>query len=412
MHARRPKVWIVSELYYPEDTSTGGVLTDLAEGLSDDFAVNVICGQPTYARRGTKAPIRELRNGVNIYRCRSTTLDKDSILPRMWNMLTLSVSIVITCSRYFRVGDRVLVVTNPPLLPFVVATAARLRGAPFAVLVHDVYPEVLQAVGAVKEGGQVFRTLSALYRRLYRRANCIVVLGRDMYGHFAAKYPEVRDRLLIVTNWAQTDAVQPIPKGANDLLADLELREEFVVQYAGNLGRTHGVEQLVEAASLLESHGVNFLVAGEGAKRSWLAWVVQERGLSNLILLPRVPREEPDRLNQLLAAGDVGVIALVPGMSGISVPSRMYNLLSAGMPIIAVADEDSELALVVREENVGWVVPPGDDAAFAAAICAARRDAEGLKAMSGRARAAALASYRFEKVSRGFIDVFENRLAR
>ena len=78
--------------------------------------------------------------------------------------------------------------------------------------------------------------------------------------------------------------------------------------------------------------------------------------LQNSTMLPPRPKEElPDSLN----ACDVAVIALSAGMSGVSVPSRMYNIMAAGKPIIAIADMDSELALVIAEEDAGWVVPPG-----------------------------------------------------
>jgi glycosyltransferase involved in cell wall biosynthesis len=81
------------------------------------------------------------------------------------------------------------------------------------------------------------------------------------------------------------------------------------------------------------------------------------------------------------------------GMSGISVPSRLYNILAAGRPIIAIADHDSEIAMVVREEEIGWVVPPGDPAAFVDAIADARRDPARLEAMGRRARIAAEQKY-------------------
>jgi hypothetical protein len=118
-------VWVVSELYHPEETSTGQVMTGIAEGLAARFSVKVLCGQPTYAARGTRAPRAEVRRGVDIHRCVSSTLDKNRLAPRLLNAVTLSVSIFGQALRRFARGDLVLVVTNPPLLPFLMAAACR-----------------------------------------------------------------------------------------------------------------------------------------------------------------------------------------------------------------------------------------------------------------------------------------------
>src|SRR5207253_8495264 len=130
---------------------------------------------------------------------------------------------------------------------------------------------------------------------------------------------------------------------------------------------------------------LQFMIFGAGARRGEVEHDIASRGLRNVTLLPPVAREE---LSASLNAADLAVVAMRGGMSGISVPSRLYNILAAGRPVIAIADDDSEIAMVVREEEIGWVVPPGDLAAFIGAIEDARRDRPRLDAMSRRARAA------------------------
>ncbi|MCA9071662.1 MAG: hypothetical protein KDA84_22200, partial [Planctomycetaceae bacterium] len=138
------RIWVVSELYYPEDTSTGYYLTRIAQGLAERSSdpVHVLCGRPTYAARGQKTAWRETHGGVRIQRCWGTTWNKNRLLLRIVNLLTLSVSVFLVAAWRLQRGDRVLVVTNPPLLPFVISWACRLRGARCALLIHDVYPDV------------------------------------------------------------------------------------------------------------------------------------------------------------------------------------------------------------------------------------------------------------------------------
>lgn len=350
-------IWVVSELYYPEETSTGFLLTKIAEGLAETFPVRALAAQPTYSRRGAKAPARETVNGVEIRRCFSTTFDKNKLALRLVNALTITISMFFHLMKHLRRGDQVLVVTNPPMLPFATALAARLKGVPFVLLVHDVYPEALVAMGMAKRGALMTRIGHFVNNRLYRAAARVAVLGRDMAELVRRKLRRDHAKVVLIPNWADLDLVSPAPKSDNAMLRELGLSDRLVVQYAGNMGRTHGLEWIADAAERLRDANVSFLFVGSGAKKAWLEAAAKERGLTNVIMAGNKPRsEQPVFLN----ACDVSIISFVHGMSGVSVPSRMYNVLAAGKPILAMADDDSELALVVREEEAGWVVAPGD----------------------------------------------------
>jgi colanic acid biosynthesis glycosyl transferase WcaI len=116
----------------------------------------------------------------------------------------------------------------------------------------------------------------------------------------------------------------------------------------------------------------------------------QELGLKNVTILPPQPRAD---LAQSLNACDLAIISFVEGMAGVSVPSRMYNILAAGKPIVAVADADSELSLVVQEEHVGWLVQPASPEKTAQAVREAFSNPGLLAEMSKRARALVLRDY-------------------
>ncbi|MCU0239126.1 MAG: hypothetical protein MUC29_06765, partial [Pyrinomonadaceae bacterium] len=145
------RLWVVTELYFPEMTSTGYYLTAIAEGLTDSFEVKALCGQPNYSARGVRAESHEIHNDVEIFRCLGTTLDKNVIPFRLINMLTLSASILFKALFNFQKGDQVLVVTTPPSLPFITAFASLIKGASYTLLIHDNYPEILIAVDKTDE---------------------------------------------------------------------------------------------------------------------------------------------------------------------------------------------------------------------------------------------------------------------
>ena len=397
------RVWVISELYYPEDTSTGYVMTRIAEGLASQFSVNVLCSQPTYAKRGTRAPKCETHNNVKIFRTRGATLNKDILLLRIINLLTISLSIFWSSLRHFRPNDRVIVVTNPPSLPFVIAIACWIRRAKCILLVHDVYPDVLTAAGVASSDGIVTKCIAFFSRQLYRRMAHVIVLGRDMYNCVLPYIGLADVPISIIPNWSDLDEIVPLNRSENKLLAELHLSEKFVVQYCGNMGRTHGLETLFEAArQLKDKHDIHFLFVGSGAKKDWLEQAVKSEQLTNITVLSRRPRNE---LNHALTACDLTVISFVKGMAGVSVPSRMYNALSAGTPILAIADANSELALVVEEEKVGWVVPPDAVDQVMQTILYARDHSELVKVMGVRARRSAEMKYSLHSVISAYCEL-------
>jgi glycosyltransferase involved in cell wall biosynthesis len=400
----RKRIWIISELYYPEDTSTGYFMTGIAEGLAQSYEVNVLCGQPTYSERGALAPAKEQRNGVSIRRCYGSTLDKNIIVFRVINLVTISFFLFMNALRGITQKDCVLVVSNPPSLPFLIALACRLRSAKCLLLIHDVYPEVLVVTGAIKAHSFSAQFINYLTRKLYIGVERIIVLGRDMSQLVGNKLAHAEHQVAIIPNWGDIAAVNPVPKEKSNLLRILKLNSKFIVQYSGNIGRTHGMEDLIMTALRLKNEPIHFLIIGAGAKRDLLEQEIHKEGLNNITLLPRVAR---NRLNDSLNACDVAVISFVADMAGISVPSRMYNIMAAGRPIIAIAEENSELALVVKEEKIGWVVPPGGTDRFAAAIQEARADPARLSAMSDRARRAVEKKYSYERVIAAYSDLFQ-----
>lgn len=371
----RPRLWVVSELYYPEETSTGYFLTGIAEGLANRFDVGVVCSPPTYSERALKTARRERRHGVDIRRTRSTTFDKDWMPGRLLNMLTFTLGVLAFAIRHFRRGDRVLIVTNPPLLPLLLGLVVRAKGLRGMLLVHDVYPEVLHATGHVAHGGRASGAIERVMRAAFRSYGTVVVLGRDMAEVVGRKLLP-RQRMVTIPNWGDPVEVAPVPRGDNPFARAHGLVDKVVVQFSGNLGRTHDVAAVLDLARALRGREeLVFLFVGFGGKAREIA--AASGALPNVVFAPRQPRE---MLGPMLACSDATVIAFVEGMYGVSVPSRMYNVMAAGAPIVALADPRSELSLVVAEEKCGWVVP---DAAGLRAVV------EGLLTPEGRAEAAA-----------------------
>ena len=208
----------------------------------------------------------------------------------------------------------------------------------------------------------------------------------------------------VIPNWADLEIIHPTPREENTLLKELGIEDKFVLMYAGNIGRPTDVETIVDAAELLLGEPeFHFVFIGSGAKRKWLEMQIRDRDLKNVTLLGVRPRE--DQI-VFLNACDVALVTLVKGMWGAAMPSRTYNVLAAGKPIIALTEPGSELARVIDEEQVGWYVTPGETDDLVAAIRQAYGDRSRLSEISKRANAAAKAKYSRETA----IELYRNAL--
>ena len=404
---RLTRILVFSELYYPEETSTGYFMTKIAEGLSSDFSITAVCAQPSYSMRGVRVPVRELHKGVYIRRYPSTTFNKDRLALRLLNIFSICFSSFFLAIRSIRSSDLILVVTNPPLLPFIIWLASKLRGAKFVLRIDDVYPDMLNVAGMLDSGSFIYRILEKFNSYLYKHTDHIVVLGRDMFSLVLNRIEKQHHNCVhIIPNWGEIDQIYPCPRENNSLLKELHLENKFVVQYAGNMGYPHDIESLVDAAKFFsQNQKIQFLFIGSGVKRAWLEEQIKINSLNNITLLDSRPRSDQ---NNFLNACDIAVSALIKGMSGISVPSRMYNIMAAGKPVVAIGDEESELGIIIREEKVGWIAPPGKVSAFVNAILEAESNPDLLVDMGRRARLLVEEKYSREDVVGLYKKLFDS----
>lgn len=389
---RKNTIWILSELYYPELEGSGYYVTRIAESLALRYRLHVLSVQPTYKARGIKAPKEEIVSDVRIFRCPSTTLNKDILFFRLINMLTISLSIFFNALCKIQRGDVILVITNPPSLPFMAGAIGKLKKAKLILRIEDLYPDVLIATGMLKQKSAPVKMLRFLHKKLYRQAERIIVLGRGMLELVTKRIGQDTAHVSLITHWADTEAIAPLPGKTNALLDRLGLSRQFVIQYSGNMGRIYDPEILVRCAKILENQtDIHFLFIGTGAKEAALRKLTAKMSLKNVTILPPQPR---DKLPELLNACDLAAIPLISGMAGVSTPSRMYNIMAAGKPILAVADAKSELARVIAEEQIGWTVAPDlPPETIASVIIQAKANPDLLAEMSARSRQAAIEKY-------------------
>lgn len=365
------RVYVLTELFYPEETSTGHVMSSIARALAVENKVRVLCAQPTYSQHGVRSMREEVREGYEIRRVRSTTYRRNSAIGRILNLVTVSVSIALRLAIELRRGDKVVVVTNPPTLPYLATILAKLKRAEVVLVIHDVFPEVLEVSGARtinrSTSRLLLKILHLMSKLLYRLADKIVVLGVDQAELIRRKAGRRSNgKISVIPIFFDQGLSEVVEREASRFLHQqlIEVEGKCIFQFAGNIGPLQGIEFLTAELTNPTVDGCHFAFIGSGRSRHLVEELV-EKSSGPVSIHEPVSRSDAADLH---AGCDVIIVSLVAGMKGISVPSRISNALAAGRPVLAIVDEGSAIDHLMAQHDVGWVVRPGDSEGFWQAV--------------------------------------------
>jgi glycosyltransferase involved in cell wall biosynthesis len=367
--------------YFPPDTSaTAKMAASVANALSQRHNVTVLAGRPSYDP-DEHYPFsflrREQRNGITVERVGSTAYPRHQMRRRVANYLSY-VSLAVPRALAMKT-DLLLAMTDPPFAGIVGAIIARMKGVPFVYNIRDLYPDMAIGGDIVQPKGWV-GIWEKLHRAALRQAARVIVLGDDMRERVVSKGVDPA-RVIVIRDGAGI----PAPAAPSDHPAIHEIRgsADFVVLHAGNLGFYGAWPTLLNAAKILPENGIRLVFIGDGANRNQLE--ESSQGCPIVRFLPFRPAEE---IPCVMAAGDLHVVTIRRGLGGVVVPSKLYSILAAGRPVLAVAPADTDVARIVRCEDCGLVVDPDKPADVAEAIQTLKADPARLEAMGQRARKA------------------------
>lgn len=284
---------------------------------------------------------RPLENDVVIDKIipynRSTTIKR--ILTWLYGTLQVFFKLLFKYRHY-----EVVYVTNPPmcyLLAFFIHSS-------FSVIVYDVYPDALKNIG-INDKSIFFRLWATWNQKLFSKAQKVFTLSDGM-GEILKHYVD-SSKIKIIPNWPASERLHPIEKSENLFIRKYKLEKKFIVLYSGNIGYTHNVECLVDVAKKIKDEkDILFLIIGEGMKKSMIQKCVRDSGLQTFMFLTW---QDKDMLPYSLGAADIAVITLNDNTAQLSVPSKTYNLLAVGAPLLCIAPLNSELRNLVHKYQNG-----------------------------------------------------------
>jgi len=349
------KFLLISQVFYPDEVSTAGLFTSLCAKLAkDDYEVEVWCAQPSYGYSG-KQPRRADHRGIKILYLPSTRFHKSSMTGRLINILIFMTS---TAFRLILTRDKTPVYTHttPPFLGMLVSLLCKLKGRKMVYIMLDIFPEGMIRLGKLSRKNVMVKLWKRLFIRSLCRSDRIIVLGRDMGEYIFDIYPDGRDKTLYIPHWQDEELVHPRPFQQNPFVQKHGLEDHFIVQYSGNMGLWNDMTIIGESVRR-SLDGVHYVFIGGGIRKKELQRAISIQDPKNVLFLPFQPS---NILGDVLTACHVGLVSLRDGLEGMAVPSKIYGILAAGVPVIALVPSQSEIGLVVMEERCGYVIDPND----------------------------------------------------
>lgn len=401
----KSNIIFVSEIFYPSDTSTGYYMTEIASAIAPSYETTAVCARP-HDRPDLKGS--EHVRGIRVIRIGKMRAPQQNVGFRLARAIFWSAACFVKLIFLAKRGDVIVCVTNPPTVPVIVTLVGLCTGARKVLIVHDVYPHAAIAAGIIKRNSATARMFYRVQRWVLHSQEAIVCIGRDMHRLLCELGGNIEDRISVIPNWAEeAPNMRTCVEHRLRSLKQMGVQQSFVVLYAGNLGRTHDADIILDAARHLPGN-VMMLVVANGRDFDLLREHLRKWPSGNIRALEL--RGKRALQWETLNAGDVVLLTFRAGMSGVSVPSRMYNAMAAGKALIAVADRDSEIAAVINEEDAGWIVEPGDSRRLAQVIEEASRLPDVLKRKGMNARRAASVKYSREASLSRYSKVIENQV--
>lgn len=396
MPSHGARILVNSCFYRPDLVGTGVYAAEMCEWLAQrGHRVSVVCAPPFYPKWEVEPPYsqwefrRERLSQVDLIRC-------PLWVPRQchgWRRIVHSTSFLLASIpamvyEALRKPNLVIIVAPSILNAVPSLLVAKTTGARAWIHFQDFELDIAFSLGQLRSA-RLLSWFKALESWILRRFDVVSTISPRMMDRLAEKGVPQEQRLLF-PNWVDTGTIYPMEKTSSYRPQLGIAPEDVVALYSGSMGRKHGIESLIAAAKLLvgKAH-IQFLVCGDGVTSAHLKELAA--GLPNVRFLPLQPHE---RFNDLLNAADMHLLPQRSSIADLVMPSKLLGMFSSGRPVVATAEEGTQVGQVVSGR--GLLVPPEHPEKLADAVLTLAENPALREQLGRNARQYAVQNYRRE----------------
>jgi len=370
------RILFLTHYFHPEGNAPATRVTELTRRwVAAGHDVTVITGVPNvpdgvvYEGYRNRLVQRSTHEGVELVRVWTYMAPNKGTLRRILNYVSFMLS--ATLAGLFVRRPDVVIATSPQFFcGWAGVLVSRARRRPFVLEIRDLWPESIEAVGAMRNR-RLLHFLEWLELRMYAAATRIVTVGEGYRGKLVAKGVPA-SRIDVVPNGVDLAAFLAGADGTK-IRERYRLGDRFVCAYIGTIGMGCGLEVVLRAARRLRAAGqdrICFLLVGDGAVREDLEAAARAEGLDSVIFTGRQPKNE---MPAFLAATDACLVHLTrTDLFKTVMPSKIFEAAAMRKPIVlGVAGFAADL---VGEAGAGICIEPENEDELLAAVDALRSD--------------------------------------
>ena len=348
------KILIHTDEYYPTAQACSYRMRVIADTLIDQGNEVVVVCSSTNQGNGKK----EVRREKIVY-SPAFRMKKKTAAARLINNLSFGVSSIFSS---LKVGEVDIVITTspPPLVSIPGWMIAKLKKAKLVYDVRDIWPDVALEMGSFSEGSffcKVFRNI-ALF--MYKHADMITTVSPGKVEKIQEYVRSARGKKSGPLNVSKVrligngfdESVQNHPIN-HELIRRYGLDHTFTCVYVGNIGLAQGLEALLKLAAETKHKEVQFLLFGTGAEKKMLEAKAKEMGLDQVKFCGVLPHED---VYTLLSSAKLSFISLKNSNMKDSIPTKVYEALGIGCPVLLIAEGDS--CRIIEEAKLGRHLSP------------------------------------------------------
>lgn len=400
MRANRDYDIVVISLGYNPKSEIGG---KLVEQLCSDFSANglrvaVISQNRSYLNSNVILPGFETVSDVDIYRVKVPMLDKNK---RVQKILMFYYFAVIASKLASKLNTKLIMTFLPPyFVSYRCLRFSKRAGARHLLVMYDIHPDTLIKRRALSSKNPIAWLLKRQTRFVIQGSDHVISIGRDMRSYLIEEYGISLDKISYIPNWGSASDTY----SSEDQIPITETDEEFLVVYSGNLGEASGIDDLLRAAAIVSKTNskIVFRIVGSGTRKAQIVSMVSELGVSNIHFSDFLLEKD---YRKLLDSASVLVVTLRRESLGMSVPSKLYNYLSFGKPILAIVPENSEVDLAIKEDKFGISCRNGYVADIVNAILELKENSKLRVELSSNSRKAFESKYSREVVTSKYLSI-------
>jgi len=349
------KVIFVNRFFYPDQSATSQILSDLVFNISDKVPaeIHIVTSRNTY-ENDKHLISEEVKNGITVHRVWTSRFGRGNLIGRLIDYLSFYITAFFMLLKLTSKDDVVVAKTDPPVISYIAYLVCKLKKAKLINWLQDLFPEVAGELGVVNKKSLLFYFLKKIKNISLKSSVFNVVIGEKMASQVHSLGVD-KGNIEVVRNWSVNGRVQYIPKANNHFISEWGLQDKFVICYSGNFGRAHEYEPIKRLVTELQSNDVVFLFIGGGKYYDDIKEYAKSVGLKNIIFKPYQNKKV---LNYSLSVADLHLISLVPALEGLIVPSKFYGIASIGVPMLFIGHKDGEIGRVIQSKKCAYIVSP------------------------------------------------------